>query len=97
MVINMSYFNSAEIVFEERHSEMNSFLIQFRLLKDSSTFDITREHEHILKSNIVLMQYNILESAFLELFKCLYNFLKNCSLSVDSLNKSFTYNLYSII
>lgn len=30
-------------------------------------------------------------------FKCLYNFLKNCSLSVDSLNKSFTYNLYSII
>jgi len=93
----MSYFDSAEIIFEERHFEMNNFLIQFKTLKDSSDFDLPREHEHILKSNIVLMQYNILESAFLELFKCLYNFLKSCSLSVDDLNKSFTYNLYSII
>ncbi|SDY06009.1 hypothetical protein SAMN05421643_10324 [Acinetobacter kyonggiensis] len=97
VVINMTYFDSAEVIFTERHEEMNDFLTKFQLLKDEAGIGISRNQEHILKSNIVLMQYNILESTFLELYKCLYNYLKNCSLSVDALNKSFTYNMYSII
>ncbi|HAK32227.1 MAG TPA: hypothetical protein DCM30_03425 [Acinetobacter radioresistens] len=97
MVINMSYFDSAQIVFSERHTEMLAFLVKFKILKDVHGIDISRQDEHILKSNIILMQYNILESSFLELYKCLYNKLKDCSLSLDSLNKPFTYNMYSII
>ena len=93
----MSYFDSAQIIFDDRHSEMDSFLNKFNDLKDKPACEISRTNEHILKSNILLMQYNILESSFLELYKCLYNFLKACSLSVDNLNKSLTYNMYSII
>ena len=93
----MSYFDSAEIIFSDRHDEMKDFLDKFKTLKENPSCEISRAQEHILKSNIILMQYNILESAFLELYKCLYEYLKTCSLSVDNLNKSFTYNLYSII
>lgn len=93
----MTYFNNAILIFDERQNEMITFLENCIGLKNRSPSIIDRETEHILKSNIVLMQYNILESSFLELYKSLYDFLKTCNISVDYLNKSFTYNIYSII
>lgn len=92
----MFYFDSATIIFNDRHSEMVDFL-NLSIAMKTTNKEISRTNEHILKSNIVLMQYNILESSFLELYKSLYNYLKDCTLSVDTLNNFFTYNIYSII
>lgn len=97
----MSYFNDAMYLFEERHQEMINFLEKFHTLSQSqnnSDFSLLERDEiKIIKSNILLMQYNIVESSFLELYKILYNFLKSCSLSLDQLNKNFSYNIFSLI
>lgn len=94
----MSYFNDAIYLFEERHQEMKNFLEKFhRLASTPNSCLLDREDIKIIKSNILLMQYNIIESSFLELYKILYNFLKSCSLSLDQLNKNFSYNIFGII
>lgn len=93
--ISMHYFESAKILFNERCEEMDTFLKNSSNLAQNNPYD--RNFEHILKSNCILMQYNILESSFLELFNNLYDFLKNCDISIDSLNSSFSYYIYSLI
>lgn len=93
----MLSFNDAQFLFEERHNEMEEFLNRFHQLANKSQDSIDRDSFDIIKSNILLMQYNVIESSFLELYKTFYNFLKDSTLSLDSLNKSFSYHIYSII
>lgn len=92
----MAYFDDAQTLFEARHEEVRSFLFKFKSLVNNDS-NLDRCDEHILKSNILLMQYNILESSFLELYKSFYLFLQSCHISIDNINKSFAYNLYLIM
>ena len=100
---SMSYFENAQNIFDARYLEteeyLNCFLSFFQhknVDKDGNEI-ISREHQHIIKSNIALMQYNILESSFLELYNNFYVSLQRCKLSLDSLNNQFTYTIYQMI
>lgn len=93
----MPYFDDAQYLFEERHHEMRDFLNRFHELSMTNPNILDRNSFIIIRSNILLMQYNVIESSFLELYKIFYNFLKNSTLSLDDLNKSFSYHMYSII
>lgn len=95
MEFDMSIFESASNLFNERFEETESFTTIAIELKNNNI--ISRNNEHILKSNILLMQYNILESVFLELYKCLYEDLKTCNLSIDSMNTDLMYKVYGTI
>ncbi|KRI52051.1 MAE_28990/MAE_18760 family HEPN-like nuclease [Acinetobacter pittii] len=95
----MSYFEFAQSIFNERYYEVESFLDFAQTLKDEhkKTICLTREYEHILKSNICLMQYNLLESSFLELYKGLYEVLKDSDISLDRMNSQFVCYVYGLI
>lgn len=93
----MLSFNDAQYLFDERHNEMYNFLTRFHQLSMTDPSTIDRDSFKVIRSNILLMQYNVIESSFLELYKTFYNFLKNSTLSLDSLNKSFSYHIYLII
>lgn len=94
----MFSFDDAQYLFEERHCEMTEFLQKYHHLSSTENpVIIGRDDFKIIKSNILLMQYNVIESSFLELYKNFYDFLKNCTLSLDNLNKAFTYNMYKVI
>lgn len=99
MGINMSYFDTAQSLFDERFSEVQSYLTFTELLKDNhkNLIGLTRQYEHILKSNICLMQYNLLESSFLELYIGLYELLKNSEICLDQMNSQFVIYVYSLI
>lgn len=93
----MFSFDDAQYLFEARHNEMEEFLCKYHELSDNNNTIIGREDFKIIRSNILLMQYNVIESSFLELYKNFYDFLKTCTLSLDSLNRNFTYNIYKLI
>lgn len=99
METNMSYFEIAQSLFDERFNEVESFLGFAQTLKEThkEAIGLSREYEHILKSNICLMQYNLLESSFLELYKGLYELLKDSDISLDKMNSKFVYYVYSLI
>lgn len=93
----MLSFDDAQYLFEERHNEMQEFLNKFHALFNTDQILIDRDSFEIIRSNILLMQYNVIESSFLELYKIFYNFLKDSTISLDNLNSSFSYHIYSII
>lgn len=99
MEISMSYFDFAQSIFNERYYEVENFLRFAQTLKDKhkKTICLSREYEHILKSNICLMQYNLLESSFLELYKGLYQVLKESDISLDRMNSQFVCYVYGLI
>lgn len=93
----MLSFDDAQFLFEARHNEMREFLTRFYQLSSADQNTIDRDSFEIIRSNILLMQYNVIESSFLELYKIFYNFLKDSTLSLDNLNNSFSYHIYNII
>lgn len=95
----MPYFETAKNLFNERYEEVKNYLIFVKSLKDTYKSDIglTRDSEHIFKSNVSLMQYNLLESSFLEIYKGLYAYLQNSNLSLDQMNSKFICYTYGLI
>lgn len=95
----MSCFEVAQSLFDERYAEVSQFLAFSKKLKDvyKDTIGLSRDSEHIMKSNICLMQYNLLESSFLELYKALYSLLKDSNISLDNMNSTFVCYVYSLI
>lgn len=93
----MNYFESSNELFHERYSEVSNFLKVATTWKDDATYHLSREHEHILKSNIILMQYNVIEAVFLELFSRLYERLSNYNALIDDMNKDLIYQLFCMI
>lgn len=95
----MNYFDGAEELFQQRSNEINKFINQCKLIQDQQfmTPNEKREFTRVVKSNVVLMQYNLIESVFLELFVEFYQILKNSKLGIDDLSSRFFYNLLLLI
>lgn len=95
----MNYFDGAEELFQQRSNEINKFINQCKLIQDQQfmTPNEKREFTRVVKSNVVLMQYNLIESVFLELFVEFYQILKNSNLGIDDLSSRFFYNLLLLI
>lgn len=99
----MNYFESSEELFQERYNEVNYFLQTAMRWKDSQKNDdqsaiiLSREHEHILKSNIILMQYNVIEAVFVELFASLYDYLSRYDSLLDNMDNNLTYQIFRMI
>lgn len=95
----MNYFDGAEELFQQRSNEINTFINQCKLIQDQQfmTPNEKREFTRVVKSNVVLMQYNLIESVFLELFVEFYQILKNSNLGIDDLSSRFFYNLLLLI
>lgn len=91
----MIYFDDALNLFNLRYEETNSFLTETQSWINDN--DLSREHEHILKSNIILMQYNILESSFVELYSELYSYLSQYQVSLDSIDNDLSYKVFCMI
>lgn len=102
----MNYFNDAQILFETRYEEVSNYFAHidtyFTQIATSSrqsdmieqVFFASREHEFIIRSNILLMIYNMFESSFLELYKTFYDFLKDLETPIDNMNEIFVYGVY---
>lgn len=95
----MFYFDTAQALFDERFREVKDYLLFSETLKNEhkEVIGLLRKYEHILKSNICLMQYNLLESSFLELYKGLYALLKDSEICLDQMNSKFVIYVYSLI
>lgn len=108
----MNCFEEAQLLFNDRYSETKAFLenaIKWKNWGNLSQadkgdkpeswgdFQISRQHEHVLKSNIILMQYNIIESAFLELYLSLYNYLSEYEIAIDQLDPALMHKVFCMI
>lgn len=108
----MNCFEEAQILFNDRYSETKAFLdnaIKWKNWGSLSSaargekpenwgdFQISRQHEHVLKSNIILMQYNIIESVFLELYLSLYNYLSEYEIAIDQLDPALMHKVFCLI
>lgn len=98
----MNYFESSDALFIERHNEVIDFLTAAMIWKDhhpegETAFNLSRAHEHILKSNIILMQYNVIEAVFLELFSNLYTYLSQYDSSIEDMDNALIYQIFCMI
>lgn len=97
----MAYFDGASGIFEDRSIEIDRFLTFSRSIMNEENYEqnraTSRTNENILRSNILLMQYNLLESIFLEIFKEFYETIKNTDITIDSMSPQFSYNFYLLL
>ena len=97
----MVYFEGANGVFVERSTEIDRFLSFSSQVTNRNALEEDRNsirlNEYILRSNIILMQYNLLESVFLEVFKEFYETIKNASFTLDNMSPQFSYNFYLLL
>lgn len=96
----MAYFEGANAIFEDRSSEIDRFLAFSKAIvcvENPEQHRANRINENILRSNILLMQYNLLESIFLEVFKEFYETMKNTSITIDNMSPQFSYNFYLLL
>lgn len=91
----MDYFEGANALFEDRNEEINLFIsFSKSVTSNENQSRNNRINENILKSNILLMQYNLLESIFLEVFKEFYEKIKSTTIIIDNMTPQFSYNFY---
>lgn len=96
----MDYFEGASAIFEDRSDEINQFIFFSQSVVNNEGQEQERSNrinENILKSNILLMQYNLLESVFLEVFKEFYETIKDASIIIDDMSPQFSYNFYLLL
>lgn len=96
----MSYFEGAQALFIQRNDEIDKFIIQVKEIENKQEVLSRlekREFMCVVKSNIILMQYNLIESVFLELFTEFYQRIKDSNLGIDDVNSTFFYNFILLI
>lgn len=95
----MTYFDGAQELYDQRDSEILAFIEKTKSIDNQSILTGLQKREFlwVIKSNIILMQYNLIESVFVELFSEFYYLLKESSFSIDDMPPDFFYNFILLV
>lgn len=95
----MNYFDGSQELYDQRDSEILAFIDKTKNIdsQDILTELQKREFLWVIKSNIILMQYNLIESVFVELFSEFYSLLKESNFSIDDMPPDFFYNFILLV
>lgn len=95
----MNYFDGSQELYNQRDSEILEFIEKTKNIDSQSVLTELQKREFlwVIKSNIILMQYNLIESVFVELFSEFYSLLKESNFSIDDMPPDFFYNFILLV
>ncbi|MGP4904773.1 MAE_28990/MAE_18760 family HEPN-like nuclease [Psychrobacter faecalis] len=95
----MNYFDGSQELYNQRDSEILEFIEKTKSIDSQSVLTELQKREFlwVIKSNIILMQYNLIESVFVELFSEFYSLLKESNFSIDDMPPDFFYNFILLV
>lgn len=95
----MNYFDGSQELYNQRGSEILEFIEKTKNIDSQSVLTELQKREFlwVIKSNIILMQYNLIESVFVELFSEFYYLLKESNFSIDDMPPDFFYNFILLV
>lgn len=95
----MNYFDGSQELYDQRDSEILAFIDKTKNIDNQNILTELQKREFlwVIKSNIILMQYNLIESVFVELFSEFYSLLKESNFSIDDMPPDFFYNFILLV